>query len=48
VKEIDLNPKDCFRSLYRILLGKDYGPKIGTFLAIQGKERIFDVINYLL
>ena len=47
-KELGLNPKDCFRSLYRVLLGKDYGPKLGAFLAIQGKERIFDVVNYLL
>lgn len=34
----DLEPKEAFQALYRVILGKDYGPKAGWFLASLDKE----------
>ncbi len=45
-KEIGLNPKEAFLASYRILLGKNYGPKLGGFLSSLDKD--FVVGRYLL
>ncbi|EHP89176.1 lysine--tRNA ligase [Methanotorris formicicus] len=37
-KEIGLEPKKAFLASYKILLGKRYGPKLGSFLATLGRE----------
>ncbi|MBW9220108.1 lysine--tRNA ligase [Methanothermococcus sp. SCGC AD-155-N22] len=37
-KEIGLNPREAFLASYRILLGKNYGPKLGSFLSSLDKE----------
>ncbi|ADG13070.1 lysyl-tRNA synthetase [Methanocaldococcus infernus ME] len=44
-KELGLNPRDAFQASYLILLGKKYGPKLGSFLASLGKE--FVIKRYL-
>lgn len=31
--QADISPQDAFQALYRVILGKDYGPKAGWFLA---------------
>ncbi|HVE80698.1 MAG TPA: lysine--tRNA ligase [Candidatus Dormibacteraeota bacterium] len=31
--EADLAPQEAFQAIYRVILGKDYGPKAGWFLA---------------
>ncbi len=36
----DVEPSIFFRALYQRLLGKDKGPRLGSFLRILGKERI--------
>ncbi|AXI24700.1 lysine--tRNA ligase [Methanofervidicoccus sp. A16] len=37
-KEIGLNPREAFLASYRILLGKNYGPKLGSFLSSLDRE----------
>uniref|UniRef100_A9A9Z5 Lysine--tRNA ligase n=1 Tax=Methanococcus maripaludis (strain C6 / ATCC BAA-1332) TaxID=444158 RepID=A9A9Z5_METM6 len=36
--KLDLAPKEAFVASYKILLGKNYGPKLGSFLASLKKE----------
>lgn len=36
--KLGLEPKDAFSASYKILLGKNYGPKLGSFLASLRKE----------
>ncbi len=33
-ESLGLEPKDAFTAIYRVVLGKDYGPKAGWFLSI--------------
>lgn len=35
---IGIDPKVGFKTMYQILLNKEYGPRLGYFLAILGKE----------
>ncbi|MDQ3840192.1 MAG: lysine--tRNA ligase [Thermoproteota archaeon] len=37
----DILPKDFFRLLYRILLNKDRGPKLGNYIVDLGVERVY-------
>jgi len=37
-KEMGLNPREAFLASYRILLGKKYGPKLGSFLSSLDRE----------
>ncbi len=34
----DFTPKDCFQAIYKIFLGKDFGPQAGWFLSALDKE----------
>jgi lysyl-tRNA synthetase class 1 len=34
----NLSPKEAFQALYRVILGKDYGPKAGWFLASLDRD----------
>ncbi|MBD3193666.1 MAG: lysine--tRNA ligase [Candidatus Lokiarchaeota archaeon] len=36
--EIDIKPKKLFQALYKILLGKKYGPRLGPFLVLLDRE----------
>jgi lysyl-tRNA synthetase class 1 len=36
--EADLPPKEAFQALYQVILGKDYGPKAGWFLASLDRD----------
>jgi len=36
--KLELAPKEAFVASYKILLGKNYGPKLGSFLASLKKE----------
>ena len=51
-RDRDINPKVTFRSFYRILLGRDRGPRLGFFLSTMNRDEIlrklditFDKIN---
>jgi len=39
-KANDVKPKEFFQAAYLVLLGKNYGPKIGTLILALGKERV--------
>jgi len=41
-KEIGLNPKEAFSASYRIFLGKNYGPKLGSFLSSLDRNFVID------
>ncbi len=41
-KERDIKSKDWFRTLYRILIGKSQGPRIGSFIALLGYDACID------
>ena len=41
-KEIDLEPKEAFSASYKILLGKNYGPKLGSFLSSLDKDFVIE------
>lgn len=37
-EELGLQPKELFTSLYRLIIGKDYGPRAGWFLSILPRD----------
>ena len=39
-EENGIKPKELFQAAYLALLGKDYGPKIGTLILALGRERV--------
>lgn len=41
----NLSPKDVFPLLYKILIGKQHGPKIADLILILGKEKVRDRIE---
>jgi lysyl-tRNA synthetase class 1 len=43
-KEAGVPPKDFFKLLYHVMLGKPSGPRIGGFVAQMGADRIKDII----
>lgn len=44
-REAGIPPGDFFKLLYRIMLGKPSGPRIGSFVAQMGPARIRDIIR---
>jgi len=44
-KENGFNPGQWFTFLYRVLIGKDRGPRLGTFLAMLGKDRTLELLR---
>lgn len=40
-----LEPKELFRSLYRLIIGKDAGPRAGWFLSILPREWLVDRLS---
>lgn len=44
-KEADVPPKDFFQLLYRVMLGKPSGPRIGSFVTQMGADRIQSIIQ---
>jgi lysyl-tRNA synthetase class 1 len=45
-KAINLKPKDVFSVVYKVLIGKDQGPRLGPFITLIGKENvIYDLEN---
>lgn len=44
-KDNGLPPKDFFQLLYRVMLGKPSGPRIGSFVAQMGAQRITEIIK---
>ena len=47
-KSINLKPRDVFSTIYRVLLRKDQGPRLGPYIALLGKENVIaDLENAL-
>ena len=42
------NPKIFYKKLYRMLLNKDRGPKIGSLIVAVGKEKILNILRQYL
>ncbi|TVR67155.1 MAG: lysine--tRNA ligase [Spirochaetaceae bacterium] len=40
-----LEPRDLFTTLYRILVGKDQGPRLGGFFKTLGRERVLAILE---
>jgi len=44
-KSVELEPRDFFKLLYRILLGTSEGPKLGSYVAAMGNENVIDTLQ---
>ncbi|MFW6387970.1 MAG: lysine--tRNA ligase, partial [bacterium] len=40
-----LEPADFFTVLYRVLIGKDKGPRLAGFLKTLGRETVLDILS---
>ncbi|MPM28701.1 Lysine--tRNA ligase [bioreactor metagenome] len=41
----DLDTGEFFKLVYRIMIGKDRGPKLGPFLQTCGKEKVLSILG---
>jgi lysyl-tRNA synthetase class 1 len=48
IKRIDIPPKQAFPIIYRVLIGKDYGPKIAWFLLEQDTAEVVERLKKVL
>ena len=44
-RENGIEPKEFFPVLYRVLIGKEKGPRLGGFLKTLGGERLLAILN---
>ncbi|MCD6467494.1 MAG: lysine--tRNA ligase [Methanomicrobia archaeon] len=44
-KENEIKPRDFFKTIYRVILGVDQGPRAGSLIKIIGVERIKEIIS---
>ncbi len=44
-EEAGLEPKDLFTAVYRVLIGKEKGPRLAGFMMIVGKEKLLSIFN---
>ena len=42
------NLRDWFSALYEVLLGQKEGPRMGSFIALYGKDKFIELINKAL
>ena len=46
-KEIGIDPKALFTSMYQVLIAKDRGPRLASFMKIIGKDKLNKLLeNY--
>ena len=43
-----IKPRDFFRTLYKILLGTQEGPRFGPYVATVGKDRVLKLLREVL
>ena len=41
----NLNPKEIFKLMYKILINKEKGPKLSNFILTIGKERVINLLK---
>ena len=46
-QSLQINPKELFEALYLVLLGKNSGPRLGSFLALLDKEWLQRRLDFL-
>jgi len=44
-KQNSVEPKRFFQILYQILLSKDFGPRLGPFMIVIGKDNVIKLLN---
>lgn len=44
-QEIKMEPKDFFKTCYKLLINKEKGPKLAAFIPIIGKEKVIKLIE---
>ncbi len=44
-ERIGMDPKELYRVLYRVLLGKEGGPRLAAFILTAGESRILSILN---
>ena len=44
-EELKIAPKKMFEGIYQIILGKKYGPRLGSFLSLLDKEWLLERFN---
>jgi lysyl-tRNA synthetase class 1 len=47
-KQLELKARDVFPVVYRILLGKDRGPRFGPYVGLVGKESVIKSLESAL
>ena len=40
-----IKPRDFFKNMYRILIGKDYGPRLAPFVIGIGQKKVADILE---
>ena len=43
--QLNMPPKKLFQAIYKILIGKKYGPRLGPFLKMLDKEWLIERLN---
>ncbi len=44
-RELEIEPKAMFLAMYRVLIGKEKGPRLAGFLKTIGRERCLEILN---
>ena len=44
-EESELEPKDLFTTVYKVLIGKEKGPRLAGFMMIVGKEKLQSILG---
>lgn len=44
-KKLEIKPKDLFKPAYNVLLNKDRGPKLASFILAIGKDKVIKLFN---
>lgn len=44
-RQNNLRPKDFFRTLYKILLGTPFGPRLGPYIIAMGRENVVEALK---
>ena len=47
-EKAQIDPKELFKLVYQVLIGKDKGPRLGSFIHTVGKEKIVSILNSVI
>ena len=46
-EKLEVNPKIIFQAIYLIILGKRFGPRLGSFLAMMDRDWLLERLNFI-